>query len=213
MQQDHPGQELPLLRMGQGPAARGMMAAPLCCACSTGARRQPTQAGNVPGYWPMLSWQPRLTCPKANGAVDPSPHRLLTQPGCRLRVFNSEALEAATAWLSPGVSIGSGVENSRCHGGEDTEASPVTMAGCRRHRGLCPPSAMHWPYLWITVKRSSVVRDVMNTSSSSSAIESAVLSLAKLFSMPASAELPVGREEKAAMSCPVRAWGDPLSLG
>ena len=146
--------------------------------------------------------------------MDP-PCKLVTQPGCRLRVLNSEALEAATARLSPSASIGPGVENLRCRGGgTHTVPGPVTVAGCSRGRGLRPPSATHQPYLWITVKRSSVVRDVTNTSSSSSAMESAVLSLAKLFSsVPASAELPAGGEEKAAMNYPVRAWGDPLSLG
>lgn len=92
----------------------------------------------------------------------------------------------------------------------DTARGPATVAACRRHGGLRPPSATHQPYLWITVKRSSVVRDVTNTSSSSSTMESAVLSLAKLFSsVLASAELPAGGEEKAAVSHPVRVPGDP----
>lgn len=71
--------------------------------------------------------------------------------------------------------------------------------------------ATHQPYLWITVKRSSVVREVTKTSSSSSAMESAVLALAKLFSVPASAELPVGGQERAAVSHPVWAQVGPQS--
>lgn len=47
------------------------------------------------------------------------------------------------------------------------------------------------PDLWITVNKSSVVREATNTSSSSSAIHSAVLSLITLFSsVLGSIELP-----------------------
>lgn len=87
--------------------------------------------------------------------------------------------------------------------------------GTQWAQGLSP-QCMHQPYLWITVKRSSVVRDVVNTSSSSSTMESAVLSLAKLFSsVLASAELPVGREKTAVnLLCSTGnpyPWGDPTT--
>lgn len=57
--------------------------------------------------------------------------------------------------------------------------------------------------LWMTVKRSSVVRAATKTSSSSSAMESAVLSLAKLFSsVPASDKLPCSKGVSAACAVP-----------
>lgn len=78
----------------------------------------------------------------------------------------------------------------------DTTPGAVAVVGHSGRRG-CALQCMHQPYLWITVKRSSVVRDVVNTSSSSSTMDSAVLSLAKLFSsVLASAELPVGRRRQ-----------------